>query len=178
MNNNTISALDEQFYIECEVIETKYEYPQFTGTEKWIIITDLTEEELNIKYTEQIAPLKPFIIAPRSFGEVRDDYRRNEKKHQMRAIRSGHAFDFSEDTEEHHTEIISSVSLEDEMIYNEEMQRLREAIQKLNTLQKTRLVKYFFDSKTLREIASEENVCVRAVAKSVEVAIKNLKNFL
>ena len=46
MNNTNISAQSEQFYIDCEVVETKYEYPQYTGVEKWIIITDLTEEEL------------------------------------------------------------------------------------------------------------------------------------
>ena len=44
MNNNIFTAQNEQFYIDCEVIETKYEYPQYTGVEKWIIITDLTEE--------------------------------------------------------------------------------------------------------------------------------------
>ena len=41
MNKNIISALIEQFYIDCEVIETQYEYPHYTGVEKWIIITDL-----------------------------------------------------------------------------------------------------------------------------------------
>ena len=85
MKNNIFTAQNEQFYIDCEVIETKYEYPQYTGVEKWIIITDLTEEELNGKYAEQIAPLKPYIILSRSFGEVRKDFRRNEKKHHMRA---------------------------------------------------------------------------------------------
>ena len=178
MNNIINDAQNEQFYIDCEVIETKFEYPQYTGVEKWIIITELTEEELNNKYAEQIAQFRPYIILSRSFGEIRNEFRRNEKKHHMRAIRNGHAFDFSEDTEEHHTEIIASNSLEEEIIHNEEIQQLRDAIQKLNQIQKSRLVKYFFEGKTLREIASEENVSLRAVAKSIEVAIKNLKKFL
>ena len=37
MKNNIFTAQNEQFYIDCEVIETKYEYPQYTGVEKWII---------------------------------------------------------------------------------------------------------------------------------------------
>jgi hypothetical protein len=178
MNNTIISALDEQFKKDCKVINLKYEYPGYTGIEQWAIITDLSEDELCTKYAEQVAPYCPYIILTNSFGAVRDIYCRNEKKHQMRAIRNGHAFDFSEDTEEHHAEILSSISLEDEIIYNEEIQQLRDAIQKLNTIQKTRLVKYFFEGKTFREIASEENVNIRAVAKSIEVAIKNLKKFL
>ncbi len=91
-----INALDEQFHIDCEVIETKYEYPQYTGIEKWIIITDLTVEELESKYAEQIALLKPFIVLSRSFGQVRDKFRRNEKKHYMRSVRSCSIYDFSE----------------------------------------------------------------------------------
>ena len=70
------------------------DYPHYTGVEKWIIITDLSEEELNNKYGKQIAPLRPCIVLSRSFGEVRDAFRRNEKKHQMRATRHGHAFDY------------------------------------------------------------------------------------
>lgn len=39
----------------------KYEYPGYTGEEKWAIITGLTEEELNEKYAEKTASLRPFI---------------------------------------------------------------------------------------------------------------------
>lgn len=40
-----------------------------------------------------------------SFGEIRKNYIRNEKKHQMRAIRSIHIFDVDEEFEEHHPEV-------------------------------------------------------------------------
>ena len=175
--NNIINARNEQFYIDCEVIETKYEYPQYTGVEKWIIITDLTEEELNCKYAEQIAPLKPYIILSRSFGEVRNDFRRNEKKHHMRAVRSGHAFDFSEETEEHHTEIATN-DLEEDFLYREEIEELRNAIQLLTQTQRERLIKFFFEGKSSRVIAKEEGVAYSAVDKSIAAAIKNLKNIL
>lgn len=183
MNNTIISALDEQFYIDCEVIETKYEYPQYTGVEKWIIITDLTEEELNSKYAEQIAPLRPYIILSRSFGEVRNDFRRNEKKHHMRSVRSCSIYDFSEETEEHHPEIVN-YSLEDEILMNEEEQLLAQmmelvqaAISQLKPIQRDRLVKFFFDGKSMREIADEEGVNHSAVSKSINAAIKKVKKF-
>ena len=177
MNNTTISALDEQFYIDCEVIETKYEYPQYTGVEKWIIITDLTEEELNSKYAEQIAPLKPYIILSRSFGEVRDDFIRNEKKHYMRTVRSVNIFDFSEETEEHHTEIAVG-SPEDDIINDEQAQILRAAIAQLNPMQKERLIKYFFHGKNLNQIAEEEGKAYSTVYESYESALKKLKKLL
>ena len=176
MNNNIISALIEQFYIDCEVIETQYEYPHYTGVEKWIIITDLSEEELNNKYGKQIAPLRPFIVLSRSFGEVRDAFRRNEKKHQMRATRHGHAFDYSEETEEHHSEI-ATPDTESIYLQEETYAELRAAIMTLEDTQKKRIIKYFFYGKTYKEIANEEGVSFQAVAKSIDNAVKKLRNF-
>lgn len=53
MNTYYLSALDEQFKYECKVINLSYEYPGYTGKEKWAIITDLTEKELIEKYDEK-----------------------------------------------------------------------------------------------------------------------------
>ena len=96
MNNIIISALDEQFNKDCKVISTNSDYPSYTGIEKWIIITDITEEELNSKYSEQVNPLRPFIILSRSFGKVRNKYIRNENKHRMRAVRTIEPFDYDD----------------------------------------------------------------------------------
>ena len=43
MNNSINLTLDEQFDKDCKVIKLKYEYPGYTGEEKWAIITGLTE---------------------------------------------------------------------------------------------------------------------------------------
>ena len=113
MNNIIISALDEQFKKDCKVINLKYEYPGYTGIEQWAIITDLSEEDLCTKYAEQIAPFRPYILLSASFGVVRDDYRRNEKKHQMRATRNIDAFHYDDElTTSFHHELID-VSTED-----------------------------------------------------------------
>ncbi len=177
MKKNIVSALDEQFHIDCEVIETKYEYPQYTGIEKWIIITDLTIEELQSKYEEQIAPLKPFVVLSRSFGKVRDEFRRNENKHYMRSVRSCSIYDFSEDTEAHHPEIATN-SLEEDVINNEQILLLRLAIAQLKPIQRERLIKFFFGGKNLLEIAKEEGKSYSTVYESYESALKKLKKFL
>lgn len=74
MNTYYLSALDEQFKYECKVINLSYEYPGYTGKEKWAIITDLTEKELIEKYDEIISSYKPFILLFSLFGSVRADY--------------------------------------------------------------------------------------------------------
>ena len=55
MNTYYLTALDEQFKCDCKVINLSYEYPGYTGDEKWVIITDLTEKELIEKYDEIIS---------------------------------------------------------------------------------------------------------------------------
>ena len=58
MNTYYLSALDEQFKCDCKVINLSYEYPGYTGDEKWAIITDLTEKELIEKYHKQYDEIK------------------------------------------------------------------------------------------------------------------------
>ena len=178
MNNTIISALDEQFYIDCKVVSTKREYTSYTGIQKWIIITDLTEEELNERYAEQIAPLRPFIVLSRSFGEVRDHYIRNENKHRMRAYRTIEPFDYDDDlVAAHHAEIVKD-SLEDELMRQFEYERLQQAIASLNPIQKRRLQMFFFENMSYAKIAEKEGIAKSAAHKSVASAIENVKSFL
>ena len=178
MNNIIIFALDEQFKKDCKVINLKYEYPGYTGIEQWAIITDLSEEDLCTKYAEQIAPFRPYILLSASFGVVRDDYRRNEKKHQMRATRNIDAFHYDDElTTFFHHELID-VSTEDLVCRDFEISRLRDAITTLQSKQKERLIKFFFYGKSARTIAAEEGVAYSAVDKSIACAIKNLKKIM
>lgn len=70
MEKNNISALEEQFIQECKLINLNYEYPGYTGEEKWAIISDLTEEDIMRKYAELIQPYSPFLLLNSSFGEI------------------------------------------------------------------------------------------------------------
>lgn len=147
MEKNNISALEEQFIQECKLINLNYEYPGYTGEEKWAIISDLTEEDIMRKYAELIQPYSPFLLLNSSFGEIRKNYIRNEKKHQMRAIRSIHIFDVDEEFEEHHPEVATQ-SYEDEYEYQVEIEKIHQAIQKLKPIQKERIIKFFFEDKS------------------------------
>lgn len=48
MANNTINikALAEEFKVECKVIKLGYEYPGYTGIEKYAIVTDLSYAQI------------------------------------------------------------------------------------------------------------------------------------
>ncbi len=107
------------------------------------------------------------------FGSVRADYIRNEDKFSKRAKRSISIFDFSEETEEHHTEIASN-ELEEEAISNEMAKQVQAAIAQLKPIQRERLIKYFFEGKTLLQIAAEEGKSYSTVYESYQTALFTL----
>ena len=177
MNNTIISAREEQFRKECKVINLTYEYPGYTGIEQWAIITDLSEEELCAKYAEQVATFRPFVVLSSAFGKVRDTYIRNEHKHEMRRKLYGDVYSAEDGIEAYHPELIENDLLET-IVQKEEMDFIKVAINTLSELQKSRIVRYFFQEKTLQEIADEDKTSCAAVYYSIQCGIKNLKKFL
>ena len=48
---------------------------------QYAVITDLTEEQLNTKYPEELADYRPFIILSRAMGLAIREQQRNEEKY-------------------------------------------------------------------------------------------------
>ena len=49
----TLEVQEELFAKDCKLINLRYEYKGYTGTEKWAIVTELAEEELLVKYGQR-----------------------------------------------------------------------------------------------------------------------------
>lgn len=106
MSNNVISALEEQFSKDCKVINIRYEYEGFSGTERYIIASCLTEKEIWNKYPKQAKLYAPFVKVDLSFIEVRQKYINNEDKFCKRAKRTQDIFNFDETTAVFHKELL------------------------------------------------------------------------
>ncbi|MBQ6286024.1 MAG: sigma-70 family RNA polymerase sigma factor [Bacilli bacterium] len=66
------------------------------------------------------------------------------------------------------------MSLEDSIIQKSTFEELKRAIGMLPEVQKRRIKKYYFDDKTLEEIAKEEKCSKVAIKYSIDNAIKNI----
>ena len=175
----SLAKQEELFTKECKVINLLYEYSGYTGQEKWAIITELTEKELQAKYPNVIHRYTPFILLSMAQGEVIKEYQNNEAKERMRNLRFGCPFGIEDgDFEEHHPEILNYEDVIEKVIREDENARLKMAINVLTEIQKKRIVKYFFEGKTFQEIANEECVKLSSVEQSVYLAQKKLKKFL
>ena len=106
MSNNFISALEEQFNKDCKVINIRYEYEGYSGTERYIIASCLTEKEIWNKYPKQAKLYAPFVRVDLSFIEVRQKYINNEDKFCKRAKRTQDIFNFDETTAVFHKELL------------------------------------------------------------------------
>ena len=68
-------------------------------------------------------------------------------------------------------------SVEETVFQRVEVETLRQAIAKLPEKQRSRLVLYYFGGFTYEQIAKMEGCTKRAVKFSVDIALKNLKNY-
>lgn len=72
----------------------------------------------------------------------------------------------------------NQVSLEDEIINKSIFEDLIKAVNMLPEIQKRRIKKYYFENKTQKQIAEEENVDIRAIQYTLHIALKKLKEIL
>lgn len=174
MKNNAISAIEEQFKKDCTIIELRYEYPNYTGIEKYAIISDLDQSYIEETYASELIGYKPYVFMTGAFLEIRRDFRNNNKKFEMGSIRSESLFSFEDsDTEEHHSEITTPDFVDSWIQSNE----LKEALKCLSDIERQRVVAYYIVGKTNEEIGEECGCSEAAVRKSIAKGIEKLSKF-
>lgn len=70
------------------------------------------------------------------------------------------------------------VSLEELFTQKLEYDELKNAIDQLSKIQKRRIIMYYFEDKTLREIAGIEHCQIMSVKESIDAGIKKIKKIL
>lgn len=111
-----------------------------------------------------------------------NDYKRNENKHYMRAIRSVDISNYEDcEVECKHPELIRE-STEDKYFQELWDKGINEAVYAaLNTItekQSVRIIKYYFQGMSFAKIAEDEGVDSKAIWYSIEGALKKMKKFL
>ena len=69
-------------------------------------------------------------------------------------------------------------NLEEEVERKIIYENLHDAISTLSDIQRRRIILYYFENKTLSEIANIENCSIGAIKKSIDLAIKGIKKVL
>ena len=190
MTKLTLTEQEELFAKDCKLINLRYEYTNYTGKEKWAVITELTEKELRKKYPDIIKRYTPFVLLSMAQGEVINVADRNDDKYEKRAKRTLDVYGYEDDiSEQFHRELITpfadpfeqaeeeQLEIEKEQLRRMEIEKVRKVLAMMKPIQKERLCKVVLMGLSSRKIAQEEGVNYSAVDKSIAAAIKNFKKY-
>ena len=190
MTKLTLTEQEELFAKDCKLINLRYEYTNYTGKEKWAVVTELTEKELRKKYPDIIKRYTPFVLLSMAQGEVINEADRNGDKYEKRAKRTLDVYGYEDDiSEQFHRELITPfadpfeqaeeerLEIEREQLRRMEIAKVRKVLAMMKPIQKERLCKVVLLGLSSRKIAQEEGVNYSAVDKSIAAAIKNFKKY-
>ena len=190
MTKLTLTEQEELFAKDCKLINLRYEYTNYTGKEKWAVVTELTEKELRKKYPDIIKRYTPFVLLSMAQGEVINEADRNDDKYEKRAKRTLDVYGYEDDiSEQFHRELITPFAdpfeqaeeerfeIEKEQLRRMEIAKVRKVLEMMKPIQKERLCKVVLMGLSSRKIAQEEGVNYSAVDKSIAAAIKNFKKY-
>lgn len=178
MKKLTVNEQEELFAQDCKLINLRYEYSGFTGTEKWAIVTELSEEALWDKYPDIISRYMPFILLSMAQGEVISESHRNDDKYEKRSKRTIDMYGYEDDVfEQFHPKSITPFidpfdKAEEEQIEEEkerlrqlELSKVRQALSMLQPVQRERLLKSVLLGISSRKIAKEEGINYSSVGR-------------
>lgn len=190
MTKLTLTEQEELFAKDCKLINLRYEYTNYTGKEKWAVVTELTEKKLRKKYPDIIKRYTPFVLLSMAQGEVISESDRNDDKYEKRAKRTLDVYGYEDDiSEQFHRELITpfadpfeqaeeeQLEIEKEQLRRMEIAKVRKVLEMMKPIQKERLCKVVLMGLSSRKIAQEEGVNYSAVDKSIAAAIKNFKKY-
>ena len=168
-----LSDLIKEFEKDCKIIDLQKEYPQYQGTVKYAVISRLTEDELIRCYGQVLVQYQPYFVLSNDIGDVFHKYWKNENKYRMRYIRNTDGQGYREGTTEQYISELKN-NFSEEQILSEYVKSL---LKSLTPLEQERLIKRFYQERTLQDIADDYGCSARAIKYCIDFAINKLKEF-
>ena len=166
-----LNSIISTFIKDCKVLNLAKEYEGYTGKEKYAIITDLSEEELNLCFKEELEKYRPYVILSTEMYAVILESNRNDEREHKRAYRSHDAFALDD-------ERVSSFSNSDPALIAESDETYNHIINKIMELpdsQLQRLYQHIGLDRSIKDIAAAEGVTTASVYESLSRAKKAIR---
>ena len=156
---------------------------------KYAIASKHPQWKMEKRFEESLEQFRPYIFLTRKEYEAILESQQNDDKFHKRDVNNHDGFGFTDELTEimHDCEKVNAdpepdvltaiIETEEKAKMEKYESELPAAMDKLTSIQKRRVEMYFYDNKTLREIAEIENVDTRAVWESIEGALKRMKKF-
>lgn len=177
----------EEFKKFCKVLYLEREYPNHLGNADWLIISDLSEEQLQKRFSETLSKYIPYILLSNEQGEPILESIRNNHKHEMRSKRTTEPFNYDDELLPlFHSELLSFVDpleekekiierAREEHALDELIIKVQKTLSIMKPIQRDRLINNVVRGLSSRKIAKEEGVNYSTVDKSIRAAKKNFR---
>ena len=150
-------------------MDIRREYPGFEGNARWILITDLSEEELKRKFPQEMKAMYPYVILKRRCAQPITAYVRNESKFKKRYMSN--------------TLLMGNMRELNGLLYrdtgcsecDDRHDVLMSALYELTDMQRHRMIEHFFYEKPVRVIAAEEHVGRSSVQESLSAGLEKMR---
>lgn len=151
-----------------KIIKTENIYPGFIGKEKWIIVSDHDEYQLEKEYKEYLDTYSPHIFITEEMWNAIHEYEKNEDKFRKRR----------------ETVLIEDLSdgIEDPLYESavtiERRKYIRKGIESMKGEEKYILKEYFEKEKTIEQISRSKNVSRSTVHRKLNKAKDHMKKYI
>lgn len=163
-----LNSIISTFMKDCKVLNLAKEYEGYTGEEKYAIITDLSEEELNLCFKEELEKYRPYVILSTKMYAVILESNRNDEREHKRAYRSHDAFAIDDERAPSDASSDPAIIAESDDTYN----HIIEEMMKLPGRQGQRLYQHYVLGYSIDEIAASEGITAASVYESLSRAKK------
>ncbi len=172
------NALFAEFKKDCKILSLAKEYPGYVGYEKYMILTDLTKDELNQKYSVLLNNYKPYMIGSSQLYSPIADYEKNEDKFEKRNARNTISICVDEDADNTFESLQVGdylTELSEQQDADEKRRLIHTALGTLTDSQRRRLLMWAIDGMTEEEIAMREGSSQQAISKNLDKARKKIE---
>lgn len=166
-----LNTIISTFMKDCKVLNLAKEYEGYTGEEKYAIITDLSEEELNLCFKEELEKYRPYVILSTKMYAAILESNRNDKREYQRAYRYHDAYAIDDERAPLDTSSDPAIIAESDDTYN----HIINEIFKLPGRQGQRLYQHFVLGLSIDEIAAADGVTAASVYESLSRAKKAIR---
>lgn len=163
-----------------ERFDLRIEYKNFVGDKPIVIISNLLLSQLIAQYPKLNAS-EFQLYTSAEWNEIKKVFTAswsNDMKHKMRDIRHADMNGYQEGDTEQMFRNVETPNVVDEVISKLDKERLLSALNCLSENQKRRIILYYFQGLTYRQIAKIDGVSDMSVRESIAGAIKKIKKFL
>ena len=161
----------KEFKKYCNFELCEKNYPGWVGEEKYIIVSDVSEQDLLSRFPEMMNALSPYVMIPKYYNSLNESMRHNDEKHACHT-------ECSIDNYESLELLPGSLCVADFSDKFCAFDSLESALLDLSEIQRSRVIRRFYLGMSIKDIAEQDGVKSPCVINSIELARKKLKKIL